>query len=162
MTAITRYYRLVSKLLRGNQSWTWAPHLLARLTLGSFFAISGGNKVFVEKERELLYKTIVDAGIPFADINTIFVSYVEFLCGLCLIIGLVTAICCIMLIGDMLVAILTVQLATIPSGMSFLDWFDDFLYLPEVAYIILLIWIFYSGPGRFSVDGYLARRSQSE
>jgi putative oxidoreductase len=156
-----RNYPLVSKLLRGDPSWAWAPSLLARLALGIFFAISGGNKVFNEKERELLYKTIAEAGIPFAEINTIFISYVEFLCGLALIIGLLTAICCIALIGDMIVAILTVQLATIPSGLSFPGWLDDFLYLPEVTYIILFIWIVVSGLGRFSVDHYLARRLRS-
>ena len=161
MTTVARYYRLVSMLLRGNQSWTWAPHLGARLALGIFFAISGGNKVFSEKERETLYKTLADAGIPFPEFNTIFVSYVEFICGLLLIIGLLTAICCLVLMGDMLVAILTAQLATIPSGLSLLNWLDDFLYLPEVMYIILFLWIIAYGPGRFSVDYHLARRTSS-
>jgi putative oxidoreductase len=150
----TRFHRVIAGLLRGNPDWIWLPHLFARLALGVFFAISGGNKVFDKQERELMYKTIADAGIPFPEVNTIFVSYAEFLCGLLLVIGLFTAICCIILIGDMLVAIVTVQLATIPAGMSFLDWFDDFLYLPEVAYVILFAWIIASGPGRFSIDGY--------
>lgn len=161
MTNDARHYLKISRLLRGEQSWTWAPSLLARLALGIFFAISGGNKVFNEKEQELLYKTIADAGIPFPEVNTIFVSYVEFLCGLALIVGLLTALGCIALIGDMLVAILTVQLATIPSGLSLLDWLDDFLYLPEVTYIILFIWIIIAGPGRFSLDYYLARKLRS-
>jgi putative oxidoreductase len=51
----------------------------------------------------------------------------------------------------------TVQLATIPKGLSFLNWLDDLLYLPETMYIIILIWLICSGPGRVSVDDRTAR-----
>jgi membrane protein required for beta-lactamase induction len=51
----------------------------------------------------------------------------------------------------------TVQLATISKGLSFLDWLDDFLYLPETLYIIILVWLICSGPGRVSVDDWIAR-----
>ena len=57
----------------------------------------------------------------------------------------------------MIVAITTVQLATISKGLSFLDWLDDFLYLPETMYIIILVWLICSGPGRVSVDDWIAR-----
>jgi putative oxidoreductase len=57
----------------------------------------------------------------------------------------------------MIVAITTVQLAPIPTGLSFLDWLDDFLYLPETMYIIILIWLICSGPGKVSVDDRIAR-----
>ena len=58
---------------------------------------------------------------------------------------------------QMIVAITTVQLATIPTGLSFLDWLDDFLYLPETMYIIILIWLICSAPGKVSVDDRIAR-----
>jgi putative oxidoreductase len=58
---------------------------------------------------------------------------------------------------DMVIAIITVRLATIQSGISFLDWLDDLLYLPETMYIIILIWLICSGPGRFSVDNRIFR-----
>jgi hypothetical protein len=58
----------------------------------------------------------------------------------------------------MIVAIVTVQLATIKAP-SFLDWLDDVLYLPEVMYIIIFLWLISSGPGRLSVDHWLAVRS---
>jgi putative oxidoreductase len=57
----------------------------------------------------------------------------------------------------MIVAITTVSLATIPAGHSFLDWLNDFLYLPETLYIIILIWLMCSGPGRLSVDNRIFR-----
>ena len=59
---------------------------------------------------------------------------------------------------DMIVAIATVQLATITKALSFIDWLDDFLYLPEVMYIIIFVWLISSGPGRFSVDHWIAAR----
>jgi putative oxidoreductase len=61
----------------------------------------------------------------------------------------------------MLVAIVTVQLGTIPSGLSALDWLDDFLYLPEVMYILVFLWLLVSGPGRLSIDHWLWRRLSS-
>jgi len=48
----------------------------------------------------------------------------------------------------------------LPAGLSFLDWFDDFLYLPETMYIIILIWLICSGPGRVSVDARIFRASE--
>jgi len=43
-----------------------------------------------------------------------------------------------------------------PKGLSPLNWFDDFLYLPEVLYVLFFIWLICSGPGKFSVDYWLA------
>jgi putative oxidoreductase len=70
---------------------------------------------------------------------------------------MLTSLSCAALIIQMIVAIATVQLATIPKGLSVLAWLDDFLYLPETLYIIMLIWLICSGPGRLSVDDRIAR-----
>ena len=43
-----------------------------------------------------------------------------------------------------------------PKGLSPLNWLDDFLYLPEVLYMLFFIWLICSGPGKFSVDYWLA------
>ena len=59
---------------------------------------------------------------------------------------------------DMAVAIVTAKLSTIPTGLSPLDWFDDFLYLPEVLYILFFVWLICSGPGRFSLDYVIAQK----
>jgi putative oxidoreductase len=91
---------------------------------------------------------------------TYFVSSVEFICGCLLVIGLLSSLCCAALIIQMIVAISTVRLAMIPAGLSFLDWLDDFLYLPETMYIIILIWLICSGPGRVSVDEWIFRASE--
>src|SRR5262249_58430504 len=88
-----------------------------------------------------------------------FVSSVEFVCGCLLIIGLLSTLCCAAFVIDMIVAIITVQLATIPKPLSFIDWIDDFLYLPEVMYIIIFLWLISSGPGKLSIDHWIACRS---
>jgi putative oxidoreductase len=43
-----------------------------------------------------------------------------------------------------------------PKGLSPLNWLDDFLYLPEVLYVLFFFWLICSGPGKFSVDYWLA------
>ena len=143
----------------GNRSLEEFVVLLARISLGVFFTISGGNKLFVANQYKLMYETIVGAGIPFPHLMTYFVSSVEFVCGCLLIIGLLSSLCCVAFIIDMIVAITTVQLATITKGLSFIDWLDDFLYLPEVMYIIIFLWLISSGPGRLSIDHWIAVRS---
>jgi putative oxidoreductase len=150
-------YELIRPLLLGKRSWEPFPILLARISLGLFFAVSGGNKLFVASRTRQMYETLVGAGTPYPHFMTWFVSSIEFLSGCLLIVGLLSSLCCAALIVDMIVAIATVRLATIPAGLSALDWLDDLLYLPETLYIILLIWLICSGPGRFSVDDRILR-----
>ena len=150
---------LIRFIVLGNRSLEEFAVFLARISLGVFFAISGGNKLFVASQHKIMYETIVGAGIPFPQFMTYFVSAVEFVCGCLLIIGLLSILCCIAFIIDMIVAITTVQLATIAKGLSVVDWLDDFLYLPEVMYIIIFLWLISSGPGRLSVDHWIAVRS---
>lgn len=145
-------------IVLGNRPLEALVVLLARISLGVFFAISGGNKLFVTSQYKLMYETISGAGIPFPELMTYFVSLVEFVCGGLLTIGLLSSACCVAFIIDMVVAIVTVQLATIAKGLSFLDWLDDFLYLPEVMYIVIFLWLIASGPGRPSVDRWIALR----
>ena len=60
------------------------------------------------------------------------------------------------LLVDMLVAILTTRLSGMPKGVSPLNWLDDLLYFPEILYVLFFIWLICSGPGKFSVDCWLA------
>ena len=55
----------------------------------------------------------------------------------------------------MIVATLTSTLSAMPKGLSPLSWLDDFLYLPEVLYVLFFIWLICFGPGKFSVDSRL-------
>jgi len=57
----------------------------------------------------------------------------------------------------MIVAIMTNRIQSIQAS-GVLAWLDDFLYLPEVLYVLILVWLIFSGPGRYSMDGLILRR----
>jgi putative oxidoreductase len=139
------------------QSAEWIPVTAARMLIGIFFCISGGTKLFVPAQFSLMERTITESHIPFPHFNAIFVSLVEFVCGGCLALGLLTPVCALMLACVMIVAIATNRISSIQSS-GILARLDDFLYLPEVLYLIILFWLVFSGPGRYSIDGLIARR----
>ena len=56
---------LIRFIVLGSRPLEEFAVLLARNSLGVFFAISGGNKLFVASQHKLMYDTIVGAGIPF-------------------------------------------------------------------------------------------------
>jgi putative oxidoreductase len=56
-----------------------------------------------------------------------------------------------MLGGVMIVAIATTALKKI-KATSPLGWLSEFLYLPEVLYLVILFWLFLSSPGWLSID----------
>ena len=136
----------------------WMPVTAARVLIGIFFCISGGTKLFVRAQFGVLEKTMVQIHVPFPYATALFVAAVEFACGAGLALGLLTPVCAAMLTGDMIVAVTTTSIHTIKAS-GFLAWLDDFLYLPEVLYVLILIWLIFSGPGRYSVDGFIASRA---
>ena len=150
--------QLVQFALLGRSDLEQYAILLVRVSLGLFFAISGANKVFVASSTQTMYETLVEAKVPFPRLMTYFVSGVEFVGGSLLTVGFLSSLACVALLVDMLVAILTTKLSAMPKGLSPLNWLDDFLYLPEVLYVLFFIWLICSGPGRFSVDYWLASK----
>ncbi len=148
--------RLVHFALQGNSHLEQYAILMTRVSIGLFFAISGANKLFVAGGAKLVYETLVKAKIPFPRQTAYFVAGVEFVGGSLLTVGFLSSAACAALLIDMFVATLTSAVSTLPKGLSPLNWLDDFLYLPEVLYVLFFIWLICSGPGRFSVDYWLA------
>ena len=148
--------RLVQFALLGSSDLEQYAILLVRVSIGLFFAISGGNKLFVAGGTKPVYETLVKAKVPFPRQTAYFVSGVEFVCGSLLTVGFLSSLASMALLIDMIVATLTNAVSTIPKGLSPLNWLDDFLYLPEVLYVLFFIWLICSGPGKFSVDHWLA------
>jgi putative oxidoreductase len=138
-------------ILTELHAWQWLGIFLARLAVGLLFFLSGRGKLFVPERREQMRETLLAAGVPFPDFNTVFVSTVEFVFGSLLVLGLATPLACVMLGCVMIVAIATIAVRNI-KATSPLDWLSEFLYLPEVLYLVILFWLFLSGPGWFSVD----------
>ena len=148
--------RVLQFALLGSGDLEQYAILLVRVPLGLFFAISGANKLFVAGGTKPIYETLVKAKVPFPHQMAYFVSGVEFVGGSLLTVGLLSSLTCVALLVDMLVAVLTTKLSAMPKGLSPLNWLDDFLYLPEVLYVLFFIWLICSGPGKFSVDDWLA------
>jgi putative oxidoreductase len=150
--------RLIQFALLGSSDLEQYAILLVRVSIGLFFAISGANKLFVAGGTKPVYDTLVAAKVPFPRQTAYFVSSVEFVCGSLLTVGFLSSPACVTLLIDMIVAVLTNTLATVPKGLSRLNWLDDVLYLPEVLYVLFFIWLICSGPGKFSVDYWLAAK----
>jgi putative oxidoreductase len=146
---------LVQFSLQGSSDLEQFAILLVRVSIGLFFAISGAKKLFVAAGTQTMYETLVRAKVPFPRQTAYFVSGVEFVGGSFLTLGLLSSPASVALLIDMTVAILTTKLATMPKGLSPLNWLDDFFYLPEVLYVLFFVWLICSGPGKFSVDYWL-------
>jgi len=148
--------RLLQFALLGSGDLEQYAILLVRVSIGLFFAISGGNKLFVAGGTKPVYETLVKAKVPFPRQTAYFVASVEFIGGSLVTVGLLSSPASGALLIDMIVATLTSALSTLPKGLSPLSWLDDLLYLPEVLYVLFFIWLICSGPGKFSVDSWLA------
>jgi putative oxidoreductase len=125
----------------------WLPPLAARITVGWVFLWSGWGKL---NDLPTVTANFVDWGIPFAHILTPFVSLVEFLGGLLLLLGLFTRIAAAPLIVVMIVAI-------IAAKRSEIDSVETLLGFEEVAYMVLFLWLAVAGPGPLSLDWLLQR-----
>jgi putative oxidoreductase len=138
----------------------WIPVTVVRVLTGVFFCISGGTKLLVPSQFSEIQQTMIQSHIPFPHASALFVSLVEFACGGALVLGVLTPLCALMLMGDMIIAILTNRIESIHAS-GLLAWLDDFLYLPEVLYVLILFWLLFSGPGPYSLDNMMARRAVS-
>ncbi len=145
----SKFYQLAADLLKCLNQSDWIPILLVRLSVGLLFFESGRGKLFVKFDE--LVKYFVELGIPLPYLNALVTASIEFVGGICLILGFATRIFSAPLAFIMLVAILTAQLKTVHT-------LGDFLYLPEVLLLIIFVWLVFSGPGKASIDYFLSRR----
>jgi putative oxidoreductase len=139
-------------------SWEWIGILLARIAVGLLFFLSGRGKLFVPERREQMRQTLIEAHVPFPEFNAVLVSTIEFVCGLLLLIGALTPLACVTLSGVMVVALTTTAVSNIKAP-PLLGWLSEFLYLPEVLCLVILVWLFFSGPGWLSVDHLILSRA---
>lgn len=126
----------------------WAAPLLARFTVGVVFVESGWGKLHHLDKVIGFFQSL---GIPAAEYQAPFVAGVELVAGALILIGLATRLAAIPLIGTMIVAIITAKKDDI-SGWTDIFGFSEFLY------IVLLIWILLSGPGKVSADEQIKKR----
>ena len=152
--------RLAEFALLGSIASEQYGILLVRVSIGLFFAISGARKLFMAAGRQTMYDTLIKAKVPFPTLMTYFVSSVEFAGGCLVAAGLLSSLASTALLVDMVVAILTTKLSTIPKGLSSFAQIDNLLYQPEVLYVLIFFWMICSGPGKSSIDYWLAGQLQ--
>jgi putative oxidoreductase len=140
-----------ASLMEDLHRWEWIGMLLARLSVGLLFAISGAAKLLVPARREQMRGAVREAGLPVPEVSAVIMSTVECLFGALLAIGFLTPLCCLMLAGVMVGALATTVLPAV-KATSMIDWLGEVLYLPEVLYLVLLVWLLFAGPGWLSLD----------
>ena len=125
--------------------------LLGRLGIGLVFLSTGWGKIHnVEKVTEFF----TSLHIPAPGFHAVVVGWSELLCGLALVVGLLTRLATIPLIVSMVVAILTAKRGDIHG-------FFDLVALEELTYLVLLFMIAILGPGVIALDHLLLERFRS-
>jgi putative oxidoreductase len=127
----------------------WLPPLFARLVVGWVFMWSGWAKL---NNLPQMIQNFTEWGIPFPQVMTPFVSGVEFVGGLLLLLGLFTRLAATPLVIVMIVAIISAKLDQIDS-------LETLLGFEEVAYMALFGWLAVAGPGPVSLDWLLQRQA---
>ena len=140
---------LESMLLSVTSRLRWLPPTLARLTLGWVFLFSGWGKLHNLDDIIEFFESL---HIPAPQIQAPFVAGVEFVCGLLLLLGLLSRFAAVPLVVVMIVAISTAlreKLTSLDDLFGFIEW----------LYIVLLLYIAVEGPGPLSLDALRGRRS---
>ena len=91
-------------------------------------------------------------GIPAPEILTPFVSGVEFVGGLLLLLGLLTRFAAVPLMIVMVVAIIAAKRGDIDS-------LETLLGFEEVSYFVMFAWLAIAGPGPVSLDHLILKAS---
>ena len=125
----------------------WLPPLLMRLFVGYFFFETGWGKIH---HLDAFAERFAGWGIPYPHFNAVLSAYTELVGGALVVAGLLTRVVAIPLIINMLVAIVTVKMASVSS-------LNDFVELDEPLYLLSFFWLLIAGPGAASLDLLLAR-----
>jgi putative oxidoreductase len=140
---------LIDFLINGPErlsAWfSWLPPLFARIAVGWVFLWSGWGKL---NALPFVTQNFREWGIPFPEIMTPFVSGVEFLGGLLLLLGLFTRVAAVPLVIVMIVAIISAKWGEVDSLATLLGF-------EEVLYMALFGWLAVAGPGPVSLDRLL-------
>lgn len=146
------------RLLTSQGSPIFLPLTVMRIAFGFFYFSSGFNKVFVAENQLLMLETITEAGIPFPQFMAGFVAACEMISGLLLAAGLFTRLSAFILMVISMVALMTVGLHHIPSGIDALSWYSWLLYLPESGYILISFMLVIQGCGPLGLDLLISSR----
>lgn len=126
-----------------------------RATVGTFSAISGGNKLFVASRHRALCATLARLGIPrCGGVMEWWVPGWTFVAGLMLAAGLLTAFSAgvLFIIYGVAFACEARHKVEAYRPINHCDRVADYLYLPETLYMVMLVAVMLAGPSRYSLD----------
>jgi putative oxidoreductase len=126
----------------------WAGSLIARITVGYVFMLTGWGKL---QNLDRVTEYFTSLGIPAPHILTPFVSGLECFGGLFLIIGVLTRISAGGLAVTMIVAIITAKWAEVDSLHTLLGF-------EETLFLAIFTWLAICGAGKASLDHLIEKR----
>ena len=127
--------------------FTWLPPLAIRVVVGWVFLWTGWQKLnFLPR----MIENFREWGIPAPEILTPFVSGMEFVGGLLLLVGLLTRFIAVPMMVIMVVAVLSAKWADVDS-------LETLLGFEEVSYFVMFAWLGIAGPGPVSLDHFVLK-----
>lgn len=147
MNAVVTVFYDWSRIVAGV--FAWAGPLAARIVVGWVFLWSGWQKLHILPR---MIENFRSWGIPAPEILTPFVSGVEFIGGLLLLLGLLTRFISVPMMIVMLVAIVSAKWAQVDS-------LETLLGFEEVSYFAMFAWLGIAGPGPVSLDRLILKAS---
>ncbi len=144
-------------ILFNGIGWTDIAITLSRIAVGSFFMHSGYHKLFNAERHRTFADELKSLGVPALGFNQWWVPLVEFSAGAAVLIGLLAPLAALSLLVIILVAMATSgrQRVKLYKPIDRGDRIDDWLYLPETLYALMLIMIISAGAGPYSVDALI-------
>jgi putative oxidoreductase len=141
-------------ILFNGVGWTDIALTLNRIAVGLFFMISGYHKLFNAQRHRILADELKGLGIHAVGFNQWWVPSVEFAAGAAVAIGLLAPLAALGLLFISLVAIVTSgpQRIKVMHPIDKADRIDNWLYLPELLYVFMLILVISAGAGPYSLD----------
>src|ERR1700684_2684535 len=134
-------------LLFAGLGWTDIAFTLNRVAVGAFFMLSGYHKLFDAERHRTGVEELNSLGFPAIGFNQWWVPLVEFSAGTAVFIGLLAPLAALGLLVIIIVAIATSgrQRIKLYKPIDEGDRIDDWLYLPETLYAVMLIIIISAG-----------------
>ena len=126
----------------------WLGPLALRLSLGAVFLGTGWGKLHNLAQVTSFF---TELGVPFPAVQAPVIASIELVGGTLILLGLLTRLAALPLMGVMLVAILTAKRPEI-EGIRSLLAFDESTYLAG------FLWLFLAGAGKASLDALLFGR----
>jgi uncharacterized membrane protein YphA (DoxX/SURF4 family) len=147
----------LTDLVFNGLGWPDLALTLNRVAVGAFFMLSGYHKLFNAERHRGFVAELTGLGVPAIRFNQWWVPTIEFTAGGGVLIGLLAPLAALGLLVVILVAMATSGRARIKlyKPIDRGDRIDDWLYLPETLYAVMLIVVVAAGAGPYSLDAVI-------